>query len=830
MMKIKPLQGLAIFLYCAQAFILSACTNNPLGKVSSNTSGVLCIGTSTNLNCDDTGLEENPSLSLEQGPSQNDPTNNPNIVFIATFSQAIDPASFTVTDIVQLGTAAVSWNISDNGSSKDFTLTATALNSGTIVPFIGQGAAITPSGASNQTSTSIDNSVTFDSGVNPPSNITHSLSQLNSPGSPPSSWTASPDNDIAYYQLAIGSTGFGFGQNDLLDWIDVGTATNHPGFTDIEEIIECTDYYTSLRAIDTAGNISEVITTPSAFSVDFTAPSTVSMLSISSTFAKTNQTPKFTWLASNDNCAFDRYEFALGSTGTDLGQNDIMDWTDIGTVLSFTANSPSDSNFTLNHGVNYFASIRAKDSSGNTSATTTSDPWQLNYNYAKFTSTTTTSGSNLNANTSSPLEWSAEVLDDAVFAHNDASAQDIIFLKSGNYLAQLTLPMESNVQRSNVRVDFYLDGALVQGGRSESAYIRNASNHTEASNHVHFLIPSVMPNQTLRVEVSQQAASGTVNITDQASLVLNKLPTDHHAFSALASVSSGGSNFNMTTPQALLWDRSADDVFDATTYTHNSGDSSISLNQTGDYLLYFNLPLNDPNGNRNDRTSVRAEIKINGVSVGFARQGYLRRGSGHNESSIHWAGIIRNININDNLTVELARDTSVSQAVNISIGQTASLFIQHIQTPEYIDLSGSTLNNGNPGQNNLNQSGHLEWTTQNSIDSSTFNHNASNNSDNITINQNGDYYIVFNTTLTSTVQRANPIFTLHLNGAALPGHECKSNYIRSQNNHNHASCSMVTLLHDLQVGDTLSIKSELEAASGTVTASFPNNLLIWKRP
>lgn len=666
--------------------------------------------------------------------------------------------------------------------------------------------------------------------VNAPLAISHAAILLTSPDTPVTNWIESPDSDIDYYELAVGSQSTGSGINNLVDWTNVGQESFHPGFTNVSGIQDCTDYYTSVRAVDTSGNISEVATTTIPFQVDANPPTQPGNLTIANTFAKTDATHTVSWDASTELCAFDQYEFAVGTTGTGSGINDVIDWVEIGDVLTFQANSPADASFTLSHGTDYFTSVRAKDSIGNISTPATTSAWQLNYDYFKATSTGTTAGSNVNQGTATSLEWSPIVFDTEHFAHDVGTPEEIEILTAGDYLVNVLLPIDATVTRSNIRLDVYLDSALVQGGRSQSSYIRNGSNHTESSDHAHLMVPGVTANQILTIRVRQVANGGTVNITDQATVVVRKVDASAKVLNALASSTTGGANVNQATNSALEWTRAGSDRYDASVYDHTSGSEDIEFLEAGDYFVMVNVPFFDPNGNQGDRTSVRGNVRLNGTSVGAFRQGYMRRANGHNESSIHWAGVVRGVSAADVLTVTLTRDSSVTDTVNLDSGQSASIYIEQIENDRRLDVSGSTINNLFPAQTNWNQVGRVEWTTQDIIDNALFGHDPMTNPESITLLQDGDYYVSYADDLGGGVQRANPVIELSINGAIEPGIACKSHYIRNSNSHVNASCSFVTLLEDLSAGDVIAINTRSEAATGSITATTPARMLIWKRP
>ncbi|HOT45052.1 MAG TPA: DUF2341 domain-containing protein [Spirochaetota bacterium] len=104
-----------------------------------------------------------PSVTIDQASGQADPANTLPIHFTVTFSEPINPTTFTTADITQNGTATgITWNLS-TADNITWTLSATAVTGqGTLVPSIAAGMVQDPGGNNNYASTSTDNSVTYD--------------------------------------------------------------------------------------------------------------------------------------------------------------------------------------------------------------------------------------------------------------------------------------------------------------------------------------------------------------------------------------------------------------------------------------------------------------------------------------------------------------------------------------------------------------------------------------------------------------------------------------------------------------------------------------------
>lgn len=103
-----------------------------------------------------------PTVTINQTGTQVDPTSALPINFTVQFSEPINTATFTTSDITQNGTASsVVWSITNSGDNMIFTLSATSAGYGTIIPSIAANRVTDLSGNNNAVSTASDNSVTF---------------------------------------------------------------------------------------------------------------------------------------------------------------------------------------------------------------------------------------------------------------------------------------------------------------------------------------------------------------------------------------------------------------------------------------------------------------------------------------------------------------------------------------------------------------------------------------------------------------------------------------------------------------------------------------------
>jgi hypothetical protein len=105
---------------------------------------------------------QSPDVTVDEAPSQADPTNNPVIEFSVHFTEDVTGFDDELTDVTLGGTATATVT-SITGSGQDYTVTVTATADGTVTIDVPAGAADDAAGNGNNASTAIDNEVTYDS-------------------------------------------------------------------------------------------------------------------------------------------------------------------------------------------------------------------------------------------------------------------------------------------------------------------------------------------------------------------------------------------------------------------------------------------------------------------------------------------------------------------------------------------------------------------------------------------------------------------------------------------------------------------------------------------
>jgi hypothetical protein len=327
----------------------------------------------------------------------------------------------------------------------------------------------------------------------------------------------------------------------------------------------------------------------------------------------------------------------------------------------------------------------------------------------------------------------------------------------------------------------------------------------------------------IEVYVSATGLAGTVTIDSSASLYVEYIRPGRTTFTATATQTTFGTDLNLGTAASLEWTEGVK----SPGFTHDDGSNpeNIFLEGAGDYLVFVNVPLNLPGAQI--RTNVRLLIQDDGITVpgGEAKQGYIRNASGHIDASVHWSGLIRNVGAGSILTVKTQQEGEAG-TVNVQSGQTASIFVEKVDSSINLFFSRATRLAGPSDNWNPNTATDILWENDVITYAADFTHSSP---DQITVNNDVDYLLIYNDSFTSALQRASPQITVNVNGFPVTGAETKSHYIRGGSLHTESSGTLVFLLEGLSSGDTISMSSVAEAVTGTVDDNQDSLLILWRK-
>jgi hypothetical protein len=271
-----------------------------------------------------------PTVTLNQGGAQVDPTNASPVIFTAVFSEPINPASFTAADITNTGTAPgavigtpttadnITWSISVGSMS----------GSGTIILSMTANKVTDPAGNNNTAATFTDRTVTYD--------VTAPTVTVNQAGGQPDPTGLSPINFTAVFSEPINPATF-TAADVTLSGTASGAGVNSPTTLDnITWTIPITGMSSTGTVIvslgankvtDVAGNNNTASTfTDQTVTYDITPPTVNSIVigpaapltGIGTTNGTSASSLPFTITFSEPVTGLDATDFALSTTGSVL--------------------------------------------------------------------------------------------------------------------------------------------------------------------------------------------------------------------------------------------------------------------------------------------------------------------------------------------------------------------------------------------------------------------------------------------------------------------------------------------------------------------------------
>lgn len=242
-----------------------------------------------------------PSVTINQKSGSADPINALPIQFTIVFSEAVNPSTFTTSDITQSGTATgITWSLTSSNNIT-WTLSATAIAApGTVIPSLAAGVVSDPAGNTNFVSTSTDNSVTYDI-TKPTVTINQKVGQNDPVNSLPIEFTvvfSEPINAATFTASDISQVGSASG----VSWsiINVNPTTWTAQATSISVAGTVIPTISANKVNDLAGNTNSASTaTDNSVLYDITPPNNATGLKWSVASPTNNTTITAQWTVSN---------------------------------------------------------------------------------------------------------------------------------------------------------------------------------------------------------------------------------------------------------------------------------------------------------------------------------------------------------------------------------------------------------------------------------------------------------------------------------------------------------------------------------------------------
>lgn len=138
-----------------------------------------------------------------------------------------------------------------------------------------------------------------------------------------------------------------------------------------------------------------------------------------------------------------------------------------------------------------------------------------------FVATSTDTTTNINATTT--IQWNSEDIKDSGYTHSDATNPDqITITQAGTYKIYAAITYTTSVQRANIALQILVN-SVATGARGAGGYVRSASGHNDGTTIVEDYV-TLSANDVVKIQTSQEAAAGTVNLlSGESKIIIEKL-------------------------------------------------------------------------------------------------------------------------------------------------------------------------------------------------------------------------------------------------------------------------------------------------------------------
>jgi len=215
-----------------------------------------------------------------------------------------------------------------------------------------------------------------------------------------------------------------------------------------------------------------------------------------------------------------------------------------------------------------------------------------------------TDSNNFNVGSLTAVKWNySQYYNSDFFDYDGGEPTRVVVKDAGDYFFSLTVDVESDGvndsgNRSGIETQVWVNGTKRDVGRAASTYIRNYSGHFESSAHLGVLLEDLAEDDYVEIFVIKSTNDTSHPLTAKVSLLGEKIADSETVFSATATTTDSGTNFNGS-ERALVWDQSRID----SGYTHTDSSSSITLDSSGTYFVAVNVPL----GSSSQRANIRGK-------------------------------------------------------------------------------------------------------------------------------------------------------------------------------------------------------------------------------
>lgn len=440
-----------------------------------------------------------------------------------------------------------------------------------------------------------------------------------------------------------------------------------------------------------------------------------------------------------------------------------------------------------------------------------------------------TGSTNLNVSAKTPLSFNlTQDLFADTYSYSGDNPSRIYVDEAGDYLLALTMPFTSDGQdtsndgRNAIEAEVRINGVRQDVGYARSSFLRNDSSHTRSSNHLNVLLENLDANDYIEVYISKYTEDLDNTLTGTFTAYLEQVADSQTVFAGTATQTTNSTNLNQSTAYPFQWTSSRKD----TGYTHDNQTNShqIELNEIGHYLVLVNVPMYSTE----ERPNLKGRILLDDSPVvgGIFQQGYIRNINNHSTSSIHYSGVIETSSLDQLLTVTVEQEAK-SGTVTTG-GEKATIFVQRLPTNGI--YYGQATQVGGADDWSPDYKSTINWATDELIDTDIYTHDTGSDNHEITIDQAGDYLLVYNSAVTGGGGRSNPIVSVQVDGSDVSGAEANTGYVRKEDDHDSSSHALVFPLYGLTAGQKITVSLEQGSSKGdSMDDDAPALVMLWKK-
>lgn len=307
---------------------------------------------------------------------------------------------------------------------------------------------------------------------------------------------------------------------------------------------------------------------------------------------------------------------------------------------------------------------------------------------------------------------------------------DIDLADGGHYLIMYSVPTESSGGTNRSEIQTWIRNETtttnLQYGRGQG-FIRRTAGADEAYNQGAAII-DVTAGDDIRIQsIRTDSNTGTAQTrANKAGISILKLK---ESWDYIRTRPSSDQTFSSTSFIDLTL--ATDDEIDSGTFSRSG--STITLAITGHYLITYNVSFSQ--NDETNRGNLETRLTLDGTEINGTRVTAYQRGTNSTEDSVAaWAGIIETSTPNQELVVQIRRESANTiTGLTTTAAETGITIAKLLDTASYVRL-----NEAGGGQDLSASRTDITWDEEDEVDSIAFGHTTA-NSERVEIDLDGDY-------------------------------------------------------------------------------------------